>query len=210
MVDLNYFSGISYKILMPDCKIGKEGICEQFIELLKRQENSVLSLLNWSRKMDDNGIVSLEYCGAPFANLLFSNKIVIEDNVITFTYEEKSNQQVMLPNVFFYVNMLLISMKVAEKVNSGFGGEKVTCSVTINNNTDCFFYEKYSPIEVDYSRMLKYGMAKNANFEIKIECRDDIFLLVNRVYQQFKSSQSVEKPYVSVNKESCLKVYDRL
>ena len=210
MTDLQYKSLLSFEISLPACKIGKEGIDQVFVTLLKKQAEETNVLLRWMRQSDENGNVVYLYSGAPFSNLSFCNKLVINDNTISYTYEEKTNQQVMLSNILFYVIVLLGALKVAEKVNGSFDKHSIKCHIKIDNNTDCYFYEKYSPLSVNYSRMLKYVLARVADFEMEIEDKDDLFLLVNRFYQQFKTNQSVVSPYVTVNKDSFIEIYDRL
>ena len=70
--------------------------------------------------------------------------------------------------------------------------------------------EKYSPLAVDFSRMLKYCLKKNTGFEIELENKEDVYLLINRIYQQYKSEHSLEKPYVTVVKGSFDLMYDGL
>ena len=210
MEELQYKAVFSFELLLSSCKIGKEGIDQEIMAALKRQEEKGMYPIKWNRETSANGGVVLKYEGAPFTNLTYKNEFVIGDNTIAFTYEERTNQQVMLPNISSYVYMLLLAIKVAEKVNGDFDKNSVKCNVKIENNTDCYFYEKYSPLAVDFSRMLKYCLKKNTGFEIELENKEDVYLLINRIYQQYKSEHSVEKPYVTVVKGSFDLMYDGL
>lgn len=210
MEELQYKAVFSFELLLSSCKIGKEGIDQEIMAALKRQEEKGMYPNKWNRGTNANGDVVLKYESAPFTNLTNKNEFVIGDNTIAFTYEEKTNQQVMLPNIYSYVFMLLTSIKVAEKVNGGFDKKSVKCSVKMENNTDCYFHEKYSPVAVEFSRMLKYGLKNDLGFVIEIENKEDVYLLINRIYQRYRSEQSVEKPYVTVLKDSFDLMYDGL
>lgn len=210
MDELQYKAVFSFELLLSSCKIGKEGIDQEIIAALKRQEEKGMYPIKWNRGTCVNGDVVLKYESAPFTNLTYKNEFVIGDNTIVFTYEERTNQQVMLPNIYNYVCILLMAIKVADKVSGGFDKNSVKCSVKIDNNTDCYFHEKYSPLAVDFSRMLKYGLNKKSEISIIIDNKEDAYLLINRVYQQYRSEQSVEKPYITVIKDSFDLMYDGL
>ena len=210
MEELQYKAVFSFELLLSSCKIGKEGIDQEIMAALKRQEEKGIYPIKWNRGTSTNGDVVLKYESAPFTNLTYKNEFVIGDNKIVFIYEERTNQQVMLPNISSYVCMLLLAIKVAERVNGGFDKNSVKCSVKIENNTDCYFHEKYSPLAVVFSRMLKYVLKKSSEIVIEIDKKEDVYLLLNRVYQQYKSEHSVEKPYVTVVKDSFDLMYDGL
>lgn len=210
MEELQYKAVFSFELLLSSCKIGKEGIVQEIMAALSRQEEIGMYPIKWNRKTCTNGDIVLKYEGAPFTNLTYKNEFVIGDNTIAFTYEEKTNQQVMLPNIYSYVFMLLTAIKVAEKVNGDFDKNSVKCSVKIDNNTDCYFHEKYSPLAVEFSRMLKYSLKKEPGFVIELENKEDVYLLTNRIYQHYKSEHSLEKPYVTVVKDRFDLMYDEL
>lgn len=210
MEELQYKAVFSFELLLSSCKIGKEGIDQEIMTALKRQEKKGMYPIIWNRGTCADGDIVLKYEGAPFTNLTYKNEFVIGDNTIAFTYEEKTNQQVMLPNIYSYIYMLLTAIKVAEKVNGDFGKNSVKCSVKIDNNTDCYFHEKYSPLAVDFSRMLKYSLKEDPGFVIELANKEDVYLLINRIYRHYKSGQSVEKPYVTVVKDSFDLMYDGL
>lgn len=91
--------------------------------------------------------------------------------------------------------MLLTAIKVAEKVNGGLDKNSVKCSVKIDKNTDCYFHEKYSPLAVEYSRMLKYELKEAPGFVIELENKENVYLLINRIYQHYKSvKRTLVKP----------------
>ena len=125
MEELQYKAVFSFELLLSSCKIGKEGIDQEIMAALKRQEEKGLYPIKWNRETSENGDVVLKYEGAPFTNLTYKNEFVIGDNTIAFTYEERTNQQVMLPNISSYVYMLLLAIKVAEKVNGDFDKNSV-------------------------------------------------------------------------------------
>ena len=210
MEELQYKAVFSFELLLSSCKIGKEGIDQEIMAALKRQEEKGMYPIKWNRETGANGDVVLSYKSAPFTNLTYKNEFVIGEKSIAFTYEERTNQQVMLPNIYSYVYMLLMAIKVGEQVNGDFDKNSVKCSVKIENNTDCYFHEKYSPLAVDFSRMLKYVLRKSSEIVIEIDNKEDVYLLINRVYQQYQSEQSVEKPYVTVLKDSFDLMYDGL
>ena len=210
MEELQYKAIFSFELLLSSCKIGKKGIDQEIMTALKRQEEKGMYPIKWNRKTSAYGDVVLNYESAPFMNLTYKNEFVIGDNSIAFKYEERTNQHVMLPNIYSYVYMLLMAIKVGEKVNGDMDKNSVKCSVKIENNTDCYFHEKYSPLAVDFSRMLKYVLKKCSEIIIEIDNKEDVYLLINRVYQQYQSEQSVEKPYVTVLKDSFDLMYDGL
>lgn len=210
MEELQYKAVFSFELLLSSCKIGKEGIDQEIIAALKRQEEKGMYPIKWKRETSTNGDVVLKYESAPFTNLTNKNEFVLGDNAIAFTYEERTNQQVMLPNIFSYVYMLLMAIKVAEKVNGDFDKNSVKCSVKIDNNTNCYFHEKYSPLKVEFSKMLKYGLKEDPGFVIELANKEDVYLLINRIYQHYRSEHSLIKPYVTVVKDSFDLMYDGL
>lgn len=209
MENLQHKSKLAFSLSIPDCKIGKEGLEQRLLSLIKKQVEKNVFMGRWNRSLQANEIV-WEYSGEPFANLTFCHRMSISDKSISLLYEENTNQEVMLPNIIIFVRMLLLACKVVEKENGEFDKHHIECEINVENNTDCYFYEKYSPLDVDYSRMLKYCLPGTSNFNILIECVDDVYLMINRFYQQYHSAQSVQKPYVSVIKESFNQVYDGL
>lgn len=209
MENLQYKSVLSFILTIKDCKTGKEGLEQRFLSLFKKQEERNVFVGRWTRSLQPSNIL-WEYSGEPFANLTFCNKMIISDNCISYTYEENTNQEVMLPNMITFVMMLMLAFKVAEKENGDIVKNHIECGIKVENNTDCYFYEKYSPLEVDYSRMLKYCLAGNDGFTITVESRDDMYIAINRFYQKFQSAQSMQKPYVTVEKESFDQMYDGL
>lgn len=209
MENLQYKSVLSFILTIKDCKTGKEGLEQRFLSLFKKQEDRNVFVGRWTRSLQSSNIL-WEYSGEPFANLTFCNKMIISDNCISYTYEENTNQEVMLPNMITFVMMLMLAFKVAEKENGDIVKNHIECGIKVENNTDCYFYEKYSPLEVDYSRMLKYCLAGNDGFTITVESRDDMYIAINRFYQKFQSAQSMQKPYVTVEKESFDQMYDGL
>lgn len=209
MENLQYKSVLSFILTIKDCKTGKEGLEQRFLSLFKKQKERNVFVGRWIRSLQSSNIL-WEYSGEPFANLTFCNKMIISDDCISYTYEENTNQEVMLPNIITFVKMLMLAFKVAEKENGDFVKHHIECKIKVENNTDCYFYEKYSPLSVDYSRMLKYCLIGNDSFTITVESRDDMYIAINRFYQKFQSTQSVQKPYVSVVKENFNQVYDGL
>ena len=210
MEELQYKAVFSFELLLSSCKIGKEGIDQEIMAALRRQEEKGRYPIKWNRRTSANGDIVLTYESAPFTNMTYKNEFVIGDNTIAFTYEERTNQQVMLPNIYSYVFMLLTAIKVSEKVNGNFDKNSVNCNVKIENNTDCYFHEKYSPLAVEFSRMLKYNLKKDPGFEIELENRGNVYLLINRIYHHYKSEHSLVKPYVTVIKDSFDLMYDEL
>lgn len=209
MNDLIYKASYSFVITIPLCKVGKEGVHQLLIEIIKRQEKNCF-LHRWnSWSLIDEGLVC-RYEGEPFGNLHFKDEIIITDDTISCRYEECTDQQVMLPNIQSFVYMMLFAVKTAEQLQNGFDIHAANCMVELENNADVYFYEKYSPLPVDYSRLLKYGIPHKLDFGINVESHDDVFVLFNRFYQQYKSEGSVAKPYISLIKELFEHTYDAI
>ena len=207
---LPYFAKYKFELSLPDCKVGKDGVYMEVNSLLNKKMVNGTPLFRWHEIHDTGKRIEFGYKDAPFANLFFCEELTITENNICFAYIEKTSQQLMLPNILFFVNMLLIAIKAAEMVNGSFKEHHINCHIIVEHNGDCYFYEKYSPLAVDYSFMLKYGIGKEIDFEFKIESNDDVYVLTNRFYNQFKTSQSVVKPYVTVLKDSFEEVYHEL
>lgn len=206
-MELAFFAKYRFELSLPDCKVGKEGVDMALNSLLNKKLVNGNPLFRLHDKLNTGTGIEYTYKDTPFANLSFCEDLTVTDNSICFTYTENTTQQLMLPNILFFVNMLLIAIKVAENVNGSFKDHHVNCHISVEHNGDCFFYEKYSPLAVDYSIMLKYSIDKGIDFEFEIESDDDVYLLTNRFYHQYKTSQSMVKPYVSVLKSSFEEVY---
>lgn len=209
-MELPFFAKFYFELSMPDCKTGKEGVYMTLHSLLNKKVVNGRPLFMWNKIKDNGKSIDCSYKETPFSNLVISEELSISGNSLCFKYTEKTSEQLMLPNILFYVNMLLMAIKAADKVNGGFDRQNVNCHITIEHNGNCFFYEKFSPLAVDYSFMLKYGIDKAVEFDFKIEGIDDIYLLINRFYQQYKTAQSMVKPYVTVVKDSFEEVYNGL
>ena len=209
-MELPFFAKFIFELSMPDCKVGKEGIYMGLNKLLNKKNENETPLFRWNECHDSGKGIECSYKDTPFANLFFCEELTITENRIIFAYTENTSQQLMLPNIHFFVRMLLIAIKAAEKVNGSFEEHYINSHISVEHNGDCFFYEKYSPLAVDYSFMLKYGIEKRIDFEFKIESNDDVYLLANRFYHQYKTSQSIVKPYVTVLKDSFDEVYHGL
>lgn len=69
MEELQYKAVFSFELLLSSCKIGKEGIDQEIMAALKRQEEKGLYPIKWNRETSANGDVVLKYEGAPFTNL---------------------------------------------------------------------------------------------------------------------------------------------
>lgn len=209
-MEFSYFAKFSFELQMPSCKVGKEGIYMTLDSLIKKKESNGIPIFRWVGIEDKVDSIECRYSNMPFANLFFSEELSVRDSGIFFGYTEKTDQQLMLPNLLFFVNMLIGAIKTSETINDGFEKHSVNCHIRVENNGDCYFYEKYSPLAVDYSRMLKYGIAKEVDFEVDIEARNDLYLLVNHFYQQYKCPQSIEKPFVTVDKNNFWQYYGEL
>lgn len=209
-MEFSYLAKYSFKLQMPSCKVGKEGIYMALDSLIKKKQSNRVPIFRWSNREDLVKSIECCYSNMPFANLFFSEELSICDNGILFTYIEKTNQQLMLPNLMFFVNMLMMAIKTSETTNGAFDKNSVNCHIRVENNGECYFYEKYSPLVVDYSRMLKYVIAKEADVKMDIEAKNDVYLLVNRFYQQYKCQQSIEKPFVTVDKDKFWLFYGEL
>lgn len=196
-----------FELILPKCKVGKESLSLKLASLLQKQESKGM-VFDWNCQEIVNDCIVRKSSGMPYANLFYSNILSVGDHSIEFEYEEKTDQQVMLPNISRFVYLLLLSVKTAERIDGGFDKGMAKCKIIVNGNADAFFYEKYSIFEVDYSRLLKYGINRTVNFEVPIEKKDDVYTLFNRFYQQFKATESMEKPFVTLVKNSFEKVYD--
>lgn len=206
---LPYQAFLSFSLEMPSYKDGNEVILQKLQEFSNHQDK-INRLFIQGEKLVDNGAIVLTYLCMPFTNLLYKEKLVINDSAIAFSYEEQTDQQVMLPNIFSFIQMLMMSVKTIEEICCGFHIQDVTCQLNIKNNTDAYFYEKYSPLMVDYSRLLKYSLPSNNEFAFKIDNRDDVYLLFNGFYQQYTSKNSLEKPFITVQKDNFYQAYDEL
>lgn len=209
-MDINrYKASYSFVINFPDCKVGKEEIQIVLNRLIKKLSNKVPIYME--RKFSKvNECITYNYKGEYFANLFFDEILSISDYSVSYTYSEYTDQQIMLPNIYRFVYMLMLSIKTAEVINNGFKDKKVSCNIKADNNGYVYFYEKYSPVAVDYSKILKYKMDKIVNFKIGIDDRKDILTLFNRFYHQYKSDHSIDKPFVSIISDDFLRKYDDL
>lgn len=209
MIELPYQASFSFELVIPACKVGKEGLYQELIALIKKQSKYGLPYKTIIPQEKD-GKLYLVNQDEPFANLFFKEELTIGDNNILFTYEERSNQELLLPNIFDFVGLLLLSVKTSEMVCGGFEQHSITCSVKAENNTNTYFYEKYSPLEVDYLRLLTYSIGRTMDFAIEIERVEEIYVLFNRFYQQFKTAQGSSLPFVTVNKDKFNITYGEL
>ena len=209
MDDLRYFASFSFEIVMLGCNNGKEGICQKLISFFEAKDGEKANggLFNRFRTETCGDQIVMSDVGHPFSNLRFTQELSIRDDSITFSYTENTDQQVMLPNIRFFVSMLLFAVKTVDIITDGFKSNHITCRIMIDNNSECFFYEKYSPLCVDYSMMLKYGLDNKACFIVEVSDLDDVAQLFNRFYQQFKTTQSQKLPYVLVNGEALKQEY---
>ena len=206
---LPYQTILSFRLVAPSNKEGKEGIFQRLLELDSRHENNNKLFVDGKRS-SDNGLTELTYCSMPFANLFYREVLTISDKTIDFLYEERSDQQVMLPNIFSFVEMLMMSLKTFEGIICGFHIQNVVCKLSIKNNTNSYFYEKYSPLKVDYSWLLKYSLTSDNEIEFEVNGRDDVYLLFNGFYQQFFSKNSMNKPRITVVRDDFYQIYDEL
>lgn len=206
---LPYQAFLSFSLEMPSYKDGNEVILQKLQEFSNHQDNRNNLFLH-GVKTDENGAIVLTYSSTPFANLFFKEILAITDNAIAFSYEEQTDQKVMLPNIFSFVQMLMMSVKAFDEICCGFHIQKVICRIRIKNNTDSYFYEKYSPLMVDYSRILKYSLITKNEIAFEIKSRDDVYFLFNGFYQQYTSTNSLEKPFITVVKDNFYQVYNEL
>lgn len=209
-MEFSYFAKFSFELQMSSCKVGKESIYIALDSLTKKKESNGIPAFRWAGREDKVDSIECRYSNMPFANLFFSEELSIHDSGILFTYAEKTNQQLMLPNLLLFVNMLIMAIKTLETTNGAFDKSRINSHIRVENNGDCYFYEKYSPLVVDYSRMLKYLIAREVDINMDIESKNDIYLLVNRFYQQYKCLQSIENPFVTVDKDKFWLYYGEL
>lgn len=210
-MELNYFAHYSFTQDLSFYKGGKESIYNTFVDLISGLEKKgYISATKYKQMLVYDDSIIIKYSKMPFTNLLFNEELRINDNVISYNYEEKCSDQLMLPNIFSYVLMVIILIKTAEKLSQGFDKNGVLCHVNVNHNGMNFFYDKYSPLKVNYSWLHKYKINEKINFDFCIDSYDDIYLLINRIYQQYKTEQSVDKVCVSVDKADFLMKYGEL
>lgn len=202
------FSQASYAfiITIPNCKVGKEGVHQLLMELIKRYGNSYI-VNKWNRWSNSDSNLTCFYSEEPFGNLHFEEWVTITDHTISYKYVEQTDQKVMLPNIQSFIYMMLFAAKTIEQIQGGFEKHSAKCEVKMENNADVYFYEKYSPLAVDYLFMLKYIMGRNVKYEMELENHDDIYLLFNRFYNQYKSESSVAKPYITLVKDNFNQFY---
>lgn len=201
MSDLFSQASYAFIITMPNCKVGKEGVHQLLIEVIKRYGNKYLSN-KWSRWSNGGDNLTCRYTGEPFGNLRFEELVTITDYAISYKYVEHTDQKVMLPNIQSFIYMMLFAVNTVEQLQGGFEKHSAKCEVKMENNADVYFYEKYTPLAVDYLFMLKYILDRNVKYEMELENHDDIYLLFNRFYNQYKSESSVAKPYITIVKEN--------
>ena len=206
MSDLFSQASYAFIITMPNCKVGKEGIHQLLIEVIKRYGNSYLAN-KWNRWSNSDGNLTCFYFEEPFGNLRFKELVTITDNAISYKYVEQTDQKVMLPNIQNFIYMMLFAVKTAEQLQGGFEKHSAKCEVKIENNADAYFYEKYNPLAVDYLFLLQYIIGRNVKYEVEMENHNDIYLLFNRFYNQYKSEGSVAKPYITLVKDNFDQLY---
>lgn len=205
-----YYAIFSFEIRLPNYKGGKESIHQAMIQMIRKNEDRGLFLFNDLKWTSQGNYILSEYTGKPFANLLFTKSLRIGGDSISFTYVEKTDQQVMLPNILFFVYMLLFSTKITDALGGGFDKMKTFCRINTENNCDCYFHDKFSPLEVEYSSLLKYSLNKNSGFEYEMEKKEDVYELFNRFYHQYRTNESQVMPYVSLIKASFDKAYNQI
>lgn len=210
-MELKFFTKFSFAIMLPEYQGGKESIYRAFVDLLKKQEKKGL-LVNYKYSDYEIGddVISIKYQGMPFVNLLFSEELLIRDNSMTYSYEEKVSEHLMLPNIYSYVIMTMMMVKIVEMFFESFENHNIECNVTITNNGDTYFYEKYSPLKVDFSWLHKYKIKPQTNFNFILKKHEDIYILINKIYQQYQTSLSRDKAFVIVDKTDFNKVYGEL
>ena len=135
MSDLFSQASYAFIITMPNCKVGKEGIHQLLIEVIKRYGNSYLAN-KWNRWSNSDGNLTCFYFEEPFGNLRFKELVTITDNAISYKYVEQTDQKVMLPNIQNFIYMMLFAVKTAEQLQGGFEKHSAKCEVKIENNAD--------------------------------------------------------------------------
>lgn len=206
MIDLVYYASYAFNINLPKCKVGKEGIHQLLMDIVERHGNKYLSNKWNGWVVKDNSLIC-HYVGEPFGNLRFEEWVIITDDTISYKYVEHTDQQVMIPNIMSLIYMMLFAVKTAEQLQGGFEKHSSKCEVKMENNADVYFYEKYNPLAVDYLFLLKYTISKNLGYEIELENYDDVYVLFNRFYNQYKSESSVAKPYITLVKDKFEQLY---
>lgn len=206
---LRYKASFSFMISLQGCKAGKEGVHQLLKAIIERCGNNYLAH-RWGNWLNRNHSLICHYAGEPFANLRFDEIITITDDAITYQYEELTNQQVMLPNTISFIYTLLFSVKTAEQLQGAFDEHPVKVEIQVENNADTYFYEKYCPLAVDYSILLKYAIDRNVSYEVVLENHKDVYLLFNRFFNQYKAEGSVAKPYITLVKDIFEQTYDAI
>ena len=210
-MELKYFTKLSFAIMLPEYQGGRESIYSAFVNLLEKQEQkAVLIKYKYSQTKKDDEAISIKYQGMPFANLFFVEEILIKDNSMTYSYEEKVSDHLMLPNIYSYIMMTMMMVKMAEFLSGAFEKFTVDCNVTISNNGETFFYEKYSPLKVDFSWIHKYRIGPDVYFNYSLKNIGDCYVLINKIYQQYQTSLSIDKAFVTVDKADFYKLYGEL
>lgn len=207
MSDLIYYASYAFNIKIPNCKVGKEGVHQLLMDIVKRHGDNYLSNRWGGWFNSDKGLIC-RYVGEPFGNLRFDECVTITGDTISYRYVENTDQQVLLPNILSFIYMLLFALKTAEQLQDGFENHSVKCEVKVENNGNVYFYEKYNPLAVDYLFLLKYTISSNVCYEIELKSHNDVYLLVNRFYNQYKTDSSVAKPYITLVRDSFEQFYD--
>ena len=209
MSDLIYYASYAFNIKILNCKVGKEGIHQLLMDIIKHYDNKYLSN-RWSDWVDMDNVMICRYVGEPFENLRFDEWVTITDDMISYRYVENTDQQVMLPNIMSFIYVLLFAIKAAEQLQDGFEKHPIKCDVKVENNGNVYFYEKYNPLVVDYLLLLKYTISSNVCYEIELESHDDVYVMFNRFYNQYKTDSSVAKPYITLVRDSFEQFYDAI
>lgn len=206
MNDLMFKALFTFNITFLGCKVGKEGIHKALMEIVNRQKNAYLTH-RWSKWLNSENGLFCNYTGEPFGNLRFEELVNITDENISYKYEECTNQQIMLPNTQSYIYMMLFAVKTVEQLLGGFNEHSVRCEIKLENNADTYFYEKYNPLSVDYSFLLKYAIGRNVNFTIELENHEDVYILFNRFFNQYKAEGSIANSCITLVKDLFEQIY---
>lgn len=210
-MELNYFAKYSFALSLDDFQGGKETILTAFSTKMKEQERKYnLMALKYNKcEMDDDAII-IKYTRMPFANLLINEEILIKDQTICYYYEEKNSDKLLLPNIYSYITMLMLFVKIVQELIQDFDKQKVECKVDISHNGSTYYYDKYSPLKTDFSLIHKYSIKSENIFDYQLKNKDGIYALINKIYQRYYTEQSIDKRFVTVDKEDFLKKYDEL
>ena len=133
--------------------------------------------------------------------------MIMEDKCLYYEFSEFTDQSLIIPEIRYPLYLLLYILKAYQKKSSNFDGCTFSLFFSVYNNTSSYFDYRYSPMICDYNWLLKYELSNGKLLKSKIDSVSDLYLVVRRFYELFKTSVKTDKPYVILDSNSFDKVY---